>query len=313
MSKFPNAIPIPDQVLKARAEREKKIITSARIGMAFRTVIVLLELAGSWFTQSSSLFTDAISNLADVASTIFLVICIKLAKRPPDWDHPFGHGRYEPFGGFLLGALMISVGGVLLIQQVFGAVREEMGYKIPNFAWIIPLAAVILLEFCYWLNMRTARKEKSSALVAEALHYRVDSLTSLLAMIALLFAAYLPDWGIIFDRIGAVAIALFMVGVGFYSSRANFHQLMDKVPEVSFFDKVRKSAKRVVGVLETEKIRIQSYGPDAHVDIDIEVAPQMSVEEAHQISQQVRNEIQKDWPAVRDVIVHVEPYYANDH
>ena len=65
--------------------------------------------------------------------------------------------------------------------------------------------------------------------------------------------------------------------------------------------------------LAPEKIRIQRYGPDAHVDIDIEVKPSLTVDKAHKISQQVRREIQKAWPAVRDVTVHIEPYYANDH
>ncbi|MCB1136629.1 MAG: cation transporter, partial [Chlamydiia bacterium] len=76
---------------------------------------------------------------------------------------------------------------------------------------------------------------------------------------------------------------------------------------------VRTAALRVPGVRETEKIHLQVYGPDALVGIDIEVDPKMPVDEAHDITQKVRAEIQKDWPAVRDVIVHVEPYYPGDH
>ena len=88
---------------------------------------------------------------------------------------------------------------------------------------------------------------------------------------------------------------------------------MDRIPEDRFFNTVRQAAKHVEGVLETEKIRIQRYGPDAHVDIDIEVDPGLTVEVAHAISQKVRVEIQKAWPAVRDVTVHIEPYYSGDH
>jgi divalent metal cation (Fe/Co/Zn/Cd) transporter len=76
---------------------------------------------------------------------------------------------------------------------------------------------------------------------------------------------------------------------------------------------VKEAALKVEGVLATEKVLIQSYGPDAHVDIDIEVAPNLSVEVAHKLTQKVRAEIQKAWPAVRDVIVHIEPYYPGDH
>jgi divalent metal cation (Fe/Co/Zn/Cd) transporter len=89
--------------------------------------------------------------------------------------------------------------------------------------------------------------------------------------------------------------------------------MMDRIPNPRFFEKVKNAARSVDGVEETEKIRIQLYGPDAHVDIDIEVDPHLTVEVAHKISQQVRAEIQKKWTAVRDVTVHVEPYYPNDH
>ena len=104
-----------------------------------------------------------------------------------------------------------------------------------------------------------------------------------------------------------------MIVMGVYAVRNNLHQLLDRVPDAHFFDTVTKAAKIVPGVLDTEKIRIQLYGPDAHVDIDVEVDPQLSVEKAHEISQKVRVEIQKEWPAVRDVTVHIEPYYPNDH
>lgn len=95
--------------------------------------------------------------------------------------------------------------------------------------------------------------------------------------------------------------------------RDNLHQLLDRIPATHYFDTVKQAARRVKGVFGTEKIRIQLYGPDSHVDIDIEVEPEMSVLAAHEISQQVRVEIQKDWPAVRDVTVHIEPFYPNDH
>ena len=77
--------------------------------------------------------------------------------------------------------------------------------------------------------------------------------------------------------------------------------------------RVRNAAMTVTGVCDTEKIRIQQYGPDAHVDIDVEVDPTLSVEQAHTISQHVRTKIQIAYPNVQDVVVHIEPYYPDDH
>lgn len=313
MSKFPKPVELPSDIYVARATREKLIINSAKLGITFRIFIAFMEFTGSLFTQSSTLYTDALSNLSDISSTLFLILFVKLARRPPDKDHPFGHGRYEPFGGLLLGLFITLLGTALFLQQIFLFPTERVHHEIHPSTWVIPLIAIILLEISYKLLMKTAKNEHSPALIAEAFHYRVDSITTVIALFTLMIASAIPSWGGVIDHMGAILIALFMIFLGLFSLKENFYQLTDKIPDESLFNRVRKAAKKVQGVKETEKILIQTYGPDAHVNIDIEVSPMMSVEEAHEISQKVRAEIQKDWPSVRDVSVHIEPYYANDH
>lgn len=310
---FPPPTPLPEHVEQERAKRNSELIRSAKVGILIRLLVVIFELVGVAILQSSSLFMDAMGSLFDIASSIFLIVCIMLAKRPPDHDHPFGHGRYEPLGGLQLGVLLVFVGGIMFVQQLFALSHEQSTRIIDSRGWIFPFVAMVLLEISYRCVIKTAKRQNSPALAADAVHYRIDGLTSLFATIALVIAAFTPKWGLVVDHMGALAIAVFMVVIGIKAARSNIHQLLDRVPDTSFFVRIRNAAKRVAGVMETEKIRIQSYGPDAHVDIDIEVNPELSVDIAHQISQKVRVEIQKDWPAVRDVTVHIEPYYPGDH
>lgn len=313
MSKFPDALPIPDQILTRRAMRNKQILKASILGISFRLSVIFFEFIGVFFINSSSLFLDAISSLMDVASSVFLIFCIKLAQRPPDRNHPFGHGRYEPLGGMLLGVVLMILGSFIFFQQFYEIFHERGVSHIHSLSWLFPAIATCVLEFAYRLLIHTARQENSPALATDAIHYRIDSLTSLFATVALFAAGILPSWAIVIDHGGALLIALFMVIIGIMSSRNNFHQLVDRAPDVEFFERVRLAACKASGVEGTEKIRIQQYGPDAHVDIDIEVEPHLTVDKAHEISQQVRLEIQKAWPSVLDVTVHIEPYYANDH
>lgn len=313
MAEFPQPLSLPADVFASRQQRSTQILGAAKLGIRFRLAIILFEFLGVLYISSSALFLDAISSLMDAASSIFLIFCLKLAQRPPDHDHPFGHGRYEPLGGLLLGVFMVFLGTLLFFQQIMGVLQESEYHQLHPLAWIFPGIAMLLLEIAYRMMREIARREHSPALAADAVHYRIDSLSSFFATGALMIAAYWPEWGAMIDHGGALVIALFMVVLGVLAARENFHQLMDKVPSSQFFEWVREAALRVPGVEETEKIRIQQYGPDAHVDIDIEVHPGLSVDKAHEITQLVRIEIQKAWPAVRDVTVHVEPYYANDH
>lgn len=313
MPQFPKPLHLPDQVLQLRAKRLQEVLVAAKFGVSIRLAVILIELIGIIFINSSSLFLDVISSMMDIATSLFLIFCIKLAQRPPDTNHPFGHGRYEPMGGLLLGIFLMVLGAAMCGLQCFRIIEGKGESFIHHWSWAFPAVAMVILEIAYRLMIRTARQQDSTALAADAIHYRIDSLTSLFATVALWVAGIWPAWASSIDHAGALVIALFMIVIGWIAAKENFHQLMDRTPDLEYFEKVRIAAFRAYGVEGTEKIRIQQYGPDAHVDIDIEVKPSMSVERAHKISQQVRLEIQKAWPSVRDVTVHIEPYYANDH
>ena len=313
MSKFPPPLLLPKDVFYSRRKRNKQVVKAAFLGMKFRLLVIGIELLANIKINSLVLLYDALSSVIDVGTTLFLIFCLKLAHKPPDKNHPFGHGRYEPLCGLLMGIFIAVSGIVLAIKQIHGIRDQELANHFLNYAWLVPLTCMIILEYSYRSLKRIAAQEHSPALAADALHYRIDSLTSLFAALALFAGFYFSGWSLLIDHLGAIAIALFMVINGFLASKANFHQLMDKAPNPEFFSLVKEAALQTSGVLEVEKIRIQQYGPDAHVDIDVEVNPDLTVDKAHQISQSVRVEIQKSWPAVRDVTVHIEPYYANDH
>lgn len=304
---------LPPSVVEERQQRRKEVVSAAKRGIMVRVSIILFELLGVLLFGSSALLMDALASCLDIAASILLVVGVYWADSPPDADHPFGHGRYEPLIGLQLGLMLALIGGGMLIEQSFHISLEPQGYAMDPRAWVIPAVAVVLLEICYRVVMRTAKRENSPALAADAVHYRIDGLTSLFAAIALALAAFYPQWSLTIDHMGAIFIALLMILLGIVAAKNNFHQLMDRVPDDAFFEKVRQAAIHVPGVQGTEKIRIQLYGPDAHVDIDVEVDPHSTVELAHSVSQKVRLEIQKAWPAVRDVTVHVEPFYPGDH
>ncbi len=313
MDKFPEAISLPPSYVTARAKRKKELVLSIWKGITIRLLIILAEIVGYFYFFSIALLFDGIASAVDVLFSLILLSGIWLAAKAPDEDHPFGHGRYEPLAGFQLSMFMI-VGGVVLVVQQFLSIFDITGKEILSpWAWTIPMGAVFLLEISYQIMMHYARIHNSPALKADAVHFRIDALNSLFAAVALLLVAFFPAGSGLFDHIGAMFIAALMGVVGLLAARDNLHQLMDRKPDQKYFQLVREQAMRVEGVQDTEKLRIQVSGPDAHVDIDVEVDPKMDVENAHRISQHVRARIQEAWPAVREVVVHLEPYYPNDH
>src|SRR5689334_3554174 len=127
MSKFPEAIPLPENVEQQRKERRRQLVKTSKQAVALRFSIVAAEILGFVFLHSSALLLDALSHLMDAASSLFLIFCIKFAERPPDRNHPFGHGRFEPVAGLQLGVILVALGGVMLFQQIGALFKGSEG------------------------------------------------------------------------------------------------------------------------------------------------------------------------------------------
>ncbi|QDU10245.1 cation diffusion facilitator family transporter [Gimesia aquarii] len=310
---FPERLELSQDVSRLRRRRTARLIKVSWMGISVRLFVIIMELIGLWFLGHSVLLVDALASSADVLTSFAILFAIRLAERPPDDDHPFGHGRYEPLAGFQLGLLILVVGAGTFAYQLFAAISHAQSEIIGWVSWMIPLFATILLEMTCRIVLKMAKQEKSSAMIAEAYHYRVDAITSLVAAFGLLIASQISEYGHLIDHITAMILAIIMIYLGWIAARENLNELTDKIPHQNYFDQVKLSTLKVEGVLDVEKVRIQTAGPDAHVDIDIEVNPNETVAQAHLIAQRVRHQIQLDWPNVREVVVHVEPYYEADH
>jgi len=296
-----------------RQQRARELLRVAWLGISLRTGVIAMELTGGLILGYAALIVDAFSSMFDAFASIGIVMAIRYAARPPDENHPFGHGRVEPLAGLQLGLLVSAAGIWLTVQNLWGAVKSPAAAEIEPWAWTLPTAAAAILEVSARIVRRIGTQQDSTALIAEAYHYRIDAATSIVAAVGLLLANRFPAQGHLLDHLCAAVLAVVMVGLGAAAALQNYHQVLDRAPDEQHFQRVRDSALRVAGVQGVEKLRIQHAGPDAHVDIDIEVEPAMNVAAAHVITQHVRAQIQSDWPAVREVVVHVEPYFAGDH
>ena len=313
VNEFPAPVQHPEHVDSVREARLRELQRVAWSGTGVRLAVIAVEGLAVWWWEYAALTADLVASVIDVASSIAIVLAIRSAARPPDENHPFGHGRIEPLAGLQMGVLLVAAGVTLALRYLFHLVHSDPAGVVSPVGWFIPAGAAVALEVVARIIHRTAEQEHSTALRAEASHYRIDALTSLIAAVGLGIAAAAPQYGHHIDLVSAVGLGGIMVILGMSAVRENMHQILDHVPQDIRFEQVRSAALHVEGVLDVEKIRIQQAGPDAHVDIDIEVAPDLSVAAAHVIAQHVRTAIQADWPLVREVVVHVEPYYPGDH
>lgn len=275
-------------------------------GMIISGSLAVLKILVGLRAGSQALTADGVESAMDVLTSLAVLISIGVAIRPPDEDHPYGHGRFEILTGLMVGHIL-TLTGVIIAWRSVAVMIGAHGTPAPYALW--PLAvSIVLKSFLSVYKMRTGRKIGSSALIADAWNDAVDILSASVALIAVAMSVLNPVLFRQADPIGGILVGTIIVVLGFKVVRETTLHLMDTMPEKGSMREIRSSALSVGGALAVEKCFARKTGLRYHVDLHLEVDPSLTVRDSHSIAEQVRNKVKADLPWVADVLVHVEPH-----
>ncbi len=274
------------------------VATSAALAAAKITV--------GWMAGSTAVVADGFESASDVVASAVLLFGLAVASKPPDERHPYGHGRFEMLTGLVLGFLLAVVGVAIAVKSLL---RASEAHGPPAFYGIWPLIASIAAKsILSAIKLRYGRRIKSAALVADAWNDTVDILSGTVALAALGLTLYDPGRFLAFDHYGGFAVGLIVIFLGLRVVRETSMQLMDTMPAVELMDAIREVARGVPGVMGIEKCYARKTGLQYHVDLHLELDPDLTVRASHDLATQVSARIKEKLDWVADVMVHVEPY-----
>jgi cation diffusion facilitator family transporter len=281
--------------------------TGARValfGMIVNSIFATVKILGGLFGHAYVLIADGIESGLDIAGSFVIWSGLKVAARPPDASHPYGHGKAEPIAAVIVGIGVLAAAVGLAIQSV----REIfLPHHTPApFTLGILIVVIVIKETLFRYANRIGRKVESTAVQTDAWHHRSDALTSAAAFIGISLALIggerwqsADDWAAIF----ACAV---IAANGVRLMRPAFYEIMDTAPR-KIVIAVCSVASTVPGVIEVEKCRARKMGLDFYVDLHVGVDGNISVHEGHEIAHRVKTAIQQNDSRIADVLVHIEP------
>ena len=256
--------------------------------------------------NSTAVVSDGLESAGDVLASGLALFGLVLAAKPPDTDHPYGHGRVEILSALIVG-MMLTASGTLISFRSLQRVREVQHAPAAYAIWPL-IASIVVKSIMGLVKRRLGRKIRSSALLADAWNDTVDILSGSTALVALGITLYDPVKFVAADHLGGAAVGIIVIFLGVRVVRDTTLQLIDTMPDPSALDRIRQVALHVPGALGIEKCYARKTGLQWHVDLHLEVDPAMSVYESHEIATQVRIRIKEELDWVADVLVHVEPH-----
>ncbi|MFN0100795.1 MAG: cation diffusion facilitator family transporter [Bryobacteraceae bacterium] len=278
----------------------------ALAGLAVSATLAILKITVGLAAGSAATVADGVESAADVFSSGLLILGLTIAARPPDRNHPYGHGRFEILTGLAIGILLCITGGAISYRsylQVGHAGNPPQAFAI--WPLLISLTAKGALSY-YKLNL--ARRIQSAALAADGKNDFVDLISGCTALAALGLTLANPLRFANADPIGGVLVGGIVLFLGLQVIWETSEQLVDTMPGDTNLAEIRRIAMEVHGVEAVEKLFARKTGLRWHVDMHIHVHPLMTVRDSHIVAGKLKSELRAKLNWIENVLVHIEPF-----
>ncbi len=277
----------------------------AIISIAAGLSLAVIKLAAGWWGNSLSVLADGVESAGDVVASLILWIGLQIAGRPADDNHPYGHGRFEILAGQAIG-MFLGLSGSWLIWSAWNRIGGVNEAPNPLAIWTLVISIVVKLLLAQW-KKRRATALGSAALDADAQNDWLDVVSGLTAMLCLGPTLWQPQAFRDADAYGGALVGCLVVILGLKVLRDSSYALLDTMPSEERLEEIRAVAAKVEGAWGIEKVLARKTGFQYHVDLHLEVNPNSTVYQAHQVSGAVRRRIRDEVPWVADVLIHIEP------
>lgn len=263
----------------------------------------ILKVIVGWFASSHALIADGVHSISDLATDIMVWLFNRIGIQEPDDDHPYGHARFETFGTFILGCLLIVVAGFIVYESA-ARLMTITEVRVPGWpALVAALVSIAAKEWLFQITTRVGERTRSKLLVANAWHHRSDSLSSIIVFVGVGGAILGFVW---LEMLAAIGVALMIGQIGWRLARQSVEELVDTAQSEAYVEDIQASISMVEGVRGVHNIRTRRMGPDVLVEVHLQVEPNVSVSEGHHIGEWVSKQLLGDFEDVSDVIVHID-------
>ena len=297
---------IPNTKESAKIYRTKIGVFQGWISVLVNSILFILKLVIGVMVGAVSVIADAVHTLSDVVSSIVVIWGFKQAEKPADVEHPYGHGRAEYIATLII-AILLCVAGIEFIEASIDRIQNPEQVIAEWWMILILMVTIILKEITARYAEFLSTKIASGTLHADAWHHRIDALSSLLVVGALIAGKYgYPSS----DGWAGLGVALFLIYTGFIIAKDAVDDLIGKPPTSEEVEVIRQIVMSVDGVLGAHDIIVHSYGHDKFASVHVEIDADETTAVAHDISEEVENKLEKAIGV--EPTVHLDPVHPND-
>lgn len=269
-------------------------------------VLAAFKLFAGIFAHSGAMISDAVHSMSDVITTVVAYIGMKLSEKDADEDHPYGHERLECVAALILGGILMLTGiGIGYDAVVKITAGNYTDIAIPGaLALVAAVVSIAVKEAMYWYTRHYALIMDSSVFMADAWHHRTDAISSVGALIGIAFS--MVGYAIM-DTIASIIICLFILKASVDIIKDTINKMTDHACSPEDKRHIEEYIRSEEGVLGIDLLRTRLFGNRIYVEAEIIVWGDMSLRDAHAIAERVHDGLEKSFPKIKHIMIHVNP------
>lgn len=275
------------------------------VGAIVNTCLIVLKFLAGVFGHSQALIADAIHSISDLFTDAVVLFGLRLGRKDPDENHPFGHARLETLASSLVGIALIATAVYLGTKAVLN-IYHHVSYRPTGIALLGAGVSIALKETLYHYTVHTGRKIKSQLIIANAWHHRSDSLSSVAVFLGVGGSIINPSWYIL-DSFATLLVSFFIIKVGLGILGKSLSEFTDTAPSHEVVEKMKNCALSIEGVKGIHDLRVRTSGGLYQMETHIVVDGRLSVIQGHRIAKDVERCLFDEVEDIDRVIVHVDP------
>ena len=276
------------------------------LGLAVYVLMSAVKLTAGIIAGSQALIADGLNNTTDIIVSVTVLIGLRIARRPADHDHPYGHLRAESLAALVASFIMFLIGLEVLMGGISSITAENSDAPDMLAAWIALACSVIMYAVSRY-NKNLAQKTNNQAVLAAAEDNRADALVSLGVFTGVIGAQQGYDW---LDSLCALIVGLIILKTAWNIFRHSAHALTDGFDETELAD-YRQTIALIPGVKNIKDVKARSYGSRVWIDVTIEVNPYLNVVESHRITEMIESQMKRKHK-IHNVHIHIEPIAGDE-
>ena len=290
--------------------RYSQAIYVTKVAMASNVLLTGFKFFAGIVGNSSAMIADAAHSMSDFMTDIAVIAGLKVAKKPRDSTHNYGHGKIETLSAAFIGLVLVAVAfGIFWggLQKVIAFYQGEVLPTPSKIALAAAILSIVIKEWLYRYTIIYARKLKSDALIANAWHHRSDAFSSVGTMFGIGGAILLGGKWVVLDPIAAVILSFFIFKVAFEISYKNLNELLEASLDSATYRSIEEILMSTDGVRGFHELKTRKIGNSMAADVHIEVDRELNIVDAHEISTQVEDRLKEVCGKNGYFSIHVEP------